>query len=172
MLTCPACSGQNVFITRAAPLEYFDKHRETGPDPLRPDHQPPPGETTRTMRPAAAAPVIFSVLPPEATCRDCGTTFTHSGADCPPAAELVALIGDQVSNGTHVAGLKNGARIKDYVFWTEATGLAIPVSPADKYQKIYNMAILARFGGVIEPPAPAPAAPKPKRRPAAKKPAK
>lgn len=143
MIACANCHSGNVFITRAEPREYYDKYREFGPDPIRPDHYPPPGQTTRTMRPAAPTPVVFSVWPPAATCRDCGTVFSHNVADCPPVAELLALITDQIANGTHKDGLRDGERLKDAVFWTEE---ASKVTPADKYKMIYNMYILSRFG--------------------------
>lgn len=89
---------------------------------------------------------ITRAEPPATTCRNCGTLFSHAASSCPPAAALIALISDQVTNGTYPAGIRDGARLKDYVFWTEAPGLAIPVSPADKYKMIYNMTTLSRFG--------------------------
>lgn len=148
MVSCPNCQSQNVFITRAEPREYFDPTRENGPDPLRPDHHPPPGQTTRTMRPAAPTPVVWSFLPAQATCRDCGSRFTHAAADCPPATELVALIANQVANGTYPAGLRDGTRLKDAVFWNDE---ASKVTPADKYKMLYNMHTLARFGFPFTP---------------------
>lgn len=144
MIQCPSCQSENVFIERAEGRERW--HLE-------------------------AVNMVWE--PPISICRECGTEFTHLAEQCPPAAELVAIVGDQVANRTHVAGLFDGQQIKDFVFWTEAEGLAVPVSPAEKYQKIYNMATLARFGAqaALTKPTPPPAPEKPKRRPAAKKPA-
>lgn len=96
------------------------------------------------------------VEPAISTCRDCGQHFYHRLADCPPAAELVAEIAQLVT-----AGKANGPELKRYVGWQE------DLNPAEKYQKIYNMLILARYGKpeLLNPPAPA----KLKRQPVAKK---
>lgn len=56
---------------------------------------------------------------------------------------------EQIKNGTYERGLRDGDAIKRYVSWeyVDEAGLALPIEPAQLYQKIYNMSTLARFGG-------------------------